>query len=245
MGGDEPPRLADPRALGFLDEGPVGSEPREDERGRLSDASASQRGGPVTAIDEGLRSGDGVARIESRGKLTGVTVPVVMCGCGLAEQFLDATGGADVLIASRTLTSRGTRGLTAAATFAASREAVIESVTERLIGRASVSHHDFESAVESYQRALQAFLKGNPEPVLEHFSRRDDVTLANPLGPPRLGRADVQQTIEQASANFEDGYMRFEEVSRYATADLGYVVGWSEAKSGSSAAKAWLPHRCA
>jgi len=90
-----------------------------------------------------------------------------------------------------------------------------------------VSHHDFESAVVSYQRALHAFLKGNPEPVLEHFSRRDDVTLANPLGPPRLGRADVQQTIEQASANFEDGYMRFEEVSRYATADLGYVV-WLE-----------------
>ena len=90
-----------------------------------------------------------------------------------------------------------------------------------------MSHHDFESAVESYQRALHAFLKGNPEPVAEHFSRRDDVTLANPLGPPRLGRADVLQAIEQASSNFEDGYMRFEEVSRYATADLGYVI-WLE-----------------
>ena len=90
-----------------------------------------------------------------------------------------------------------------------------------------MSNHDFDSAVESYQRALDVFLKGDPDPVVEHFSRRDDVTLANPLGPPRLGRADVQPAIEQASANFEDGFMRFEEISRYATDDLGYVI-WIE-----------------
>ena len=90
-----------------------------------------------------------------------------------------------------------------------------------------MSHHDFDSAVASYRQALDAFLKGNPGPVLEHFSQRDDVTLANPLGPARLGRADVEKAIGQAAANFEDGHMRFEEVSRYATADLGYVI-WLE-----------------
>ena len=62
---------------------------------------------------------------------------------------------------------------------------------------------------------------------MEHFSRRDDVTLANPLGPPRLGRAEVERTIEETAANFVDGSMRFEEVSRYTTPDLGYVV-WLE-----------------
>ncbi len=90
-----------------------------------------------------------------------------------------------------------------------------------------MSDDGFDDALESYQRALGAFLKGDPKPVAEHFSRRDDVTLANPLGPPRLGRADVDKAIELAAANFQDGHMRFEEISRYATADLGYAV-WIE-----------------
>ena len=90
-----------------------------------------------------------------------------------------------------------------------------------------MSDDGFDDALESYQRALGAFLKGDPKPVADHFSRRDDVTLANPFGPPRLGRADVDKVIELAAANFEDGHMRFEEISRYATADLGYVV-WVE-----------------
>ena len=87
-----------------------------------------------------------------------------------------------------------------------------------------VSHADFDAAVEAYRRALTAFLKGDGRPVLELFSCRDDVTLANPLGPPRLGRADVEVAVEAAAANFEDGSVRFEDLSRYATADLGYVV---------------------
>jgi ketosteroid isomerase-like protein len=90
-----------------------------------------------------------------------------------------------------------------------------------------VSNHDFDSAVESYQQALHAFLKGDAGPVSEHFSRRDDVTLANPLGPPRLGRAAVEKAIVEAASHFEDGYMDFEEISRVATSDLGYVV-WIE-----------------
>jgi ketosteroid isomerase-like protein len=90
-----------------------------------------------------------------------------------------------------------------------------------------VSPSDFDGIVEAYREALDEFLKGDPGPVTEHFSRRDDVTLANPLGPPRLGRAEVERAIEEAAANFKGGSMRFEEVSRYATPDLGYVV-WLE-----------------
>jgi ketosteroid isomerase-like protein len=87
-----------------------------------------------------------------------------------------------------------------------------------------VSHIDFDGAVEAYRQALGAFVKGDPRPVAEHFSRRDDVTLANPFGPPRLGRSSVEKAIEAAAANFQDGSVRFEELSRYSTADLGYVV---------------------
>lgn len=87
-----------------------------------------------------------------------------------------------------------------------------------------VSHADFSAAVDAYRQALNAFLKGDAGPVLEQFSRRNDVTLANPLGPPRLGRADVEKAVEAAAANFQDGSMRFEDLSSCATAELGYVV---------------------
>jgi len=90
-----------------------------------------------------------------------------------------------------------------------------------------MSQNTFDSAVESYQAALDAFLKGDPKPVQEHFSQSDDVTLANPLGPPRRGRAEVEKAIAQAAANFEDGRMQFDEISRFHTDDLGYAV-WLE-----------------
>jgi ketosteroid isomerase-like protein len=99
-----------------------------------------------------------------------------------------------------------------------------------------VSQSDFDGLVEAYRTALDAFFNGDPEPVEELFSQRDDVTLANPLGPPRLGRAEVEKAVEEAAANFKGGSVRFEEVSRYTTPDLGYIVQLerSEAKLAGS-----------
>ena len=88
-----------------------------------------------------------------------------------------------------------------------------------------MSQSDFDGAVEAYRQALDAFVKGDPEPVRAFFSRRDDVTLANPLGPPCLGPAEVDKAISEAAANLRNGSIRdVEEVSRYSTPDLGYVV---------------------
>lgn len=83
---------------------------------------------------------------------------------------------------------------------------------------------DFDGAIQAYRRALGTFVKGDPREVMELFSRREDVTLANPLGPPRRGRVDVERAVSEAAANFVGGSVRFEEVSRYSTSDLGYVV---------------------
>lgn len=92
---------------------------------------------------------------------------------------------------------------------------------------------DFDDVVEAYRETLRtSFIKGDPEPIAELYSTRGDVTLANPLGPPQMGSVDVRRTIAAAAANFGEGgslrcddvSIRFEEVSRYATADLGYVV---------------------
>ena len=100
---------------------------------------------------------------------------------------------------------------------------------------------DFRAAVDAYRRALNAFFKGDGRPVLEHFSRRDDVTLVNPLGPPRVGRADVEKAVEAAAANFGDGSVRFEDLSSYATADLGYVVYLERAEVRLAGSDAMVP----
>lgn len=100
-----------------------------------------------------------------------------------------------------------------------------------------MSERDFDEAIEAYRQALDAFLKGDPAPVLELFSRGDDVTLANPLGPPRLGWAEVEKATTEAAANFKGGSLRFEEVSRYTTPDLGYIVSSSGSRSSWPAAR--------
>jgi ketosteroid isomerase-like protein len=89
----------------------------------------------------------------------------------------------------------------------------------------SGSQSDFDGAVEAFRKALRTYVTGDPKPVMELLSRREDVTLANPLGPPRRGPAEVDKAAADGAAMLRDGSIRgFEEVSRYSTPDLGYVV---------------------
>jgi ketosteroid isomerase-like protein len=84
---------------------------------------------------------------------------------------------------------------------------------------------DLAQVMEQYRRALDAFVKGNPEPMKQLMSRRDDVTLANPIGPPVRGWNQVEETTERAAALGRDGELTgWETISEYATADLAYVV---------------------
>ena len=46
---------------------------------------------------------------------------------------------------------------------------------------------DVDELIEQYFRAQRESLRGNPEPVKNLFSHRQDVTLANPYGPPARG----------------------------------------------------------
>ena len=96
--------------------------------------------------------------------------------------------------------------------------------TQRTDAESNDTQSGFDRAVEAYRRALEPLVAGDPRPVTEFFSRRDDVTLANPLGPVRRGPSDVDRAIAEAAAQLRDGGIRdFEEVSRYRTSDLGYV----------------------
>jgi ketosteroid isomerase-like protein len=87
---------------------------------------------------------------------------------------------------------------------------------------------DVDQLTEQYQLGLEEFMKGNPEPVKELFSHRDDVTLANPLGPPARGWDQVAATIERASSFMRDGEdLHCETVAKYVTPELAYTV-WIE-----------------
>ena len=84
---------------------------------------------------------------------------------------------------------------------------------------------DLAQVIEEYHRALDAFVKGDPRPTKKLFSRRDDVTLANPLGPPARGWDQVEKTLERAASQIRDGEATdFERISEYATADLAYIL---------------------
>ena len=100
----------------------------------------------------------------------------------------------------------------------------------------AVASGDFDLAIQETRHALNAFVRGDPTPILSIFSERDDVVLANPFGPPRRGRIEVEKATEQAAALFRDGTCRYEEISRYVTPELGYIheLERAEAKAGGS-----------
>ena len=76
-----------------------------------------------------------------------------------------------------------------------------------------------------YRRSLEAFIRGDPEPVKLLWSRRDDITLANPLGPPAQGYDRVCEATDIAAAQVRDGEsLTLETISFVETPDLAYEV---------------------
>jgi ketosteroid isomerase-like protein len=93
---------------------------------------------------------------------------------------------------------------------------------------------DVDQLIDQYQQALDEFMKGNPEPVKELFSHREDVTLANPLGPPAHGWEQVGATIEHAASQFRDGRLvGVEIVEKHTTPEFAYSV-WLEHAEGKA-----------
>ena len=96
---------------------------------------------------------------------------------------------------------------------------------------------DFDQVLEQWQLVSGEFLKGNPEPVKELWSRRDDVTLANPFGPPVRGWEQVVEVMDHAASQARDGELvSVEIVAKHVTPELAYVVEIEhpEAKIGGS-----------
>ena len=93
---------------------------------------------------------------------------------------------------------------------------------------------EVDQLIEQWQLAAGEFVKGNPEPVKKLWSHKEDVTLANPWGPPVRGFDEVAKTIEHAASLRSDGeFLEWQILAKHMTAELAYVVQLERAKVGS------------
>jgi ketosteroid isomerase-like protein len=84
---------------------------------------------------------------------------------------------------------------------------------------------DLDQVIERSHLALGEIVNGNPEPLKEMYSHRLDVSLANPFGPPVRGWDEAARTMERAASNYRDGeIVGFENVAKYVTSELAYIV---------------------
>jgi ketosteroid isomerase-like protein len=99
---------------------------------------------------------------------------------------------------------------------------------------------DLNKLRDQYHQSVAAFIQGDPDIQKQLWSRRDDVTLANPFGPPTKGFEAVCQVMDSAALQISegDGYT-FDTIAWVETAALAYEVGIqrNQAKLGNAAEK--------
>jgi ketosteroid isomerase-like protein len=84
-------------------------------------------------------------------------------------------------------------------------------------------HHDLP--MDEYRRAGLEITRGNSDVYKSLWSRRDDVTLANPFGPPVRGWEEVSARLDLAASYYRDGRdYEFENVATVITPELAYTV---------------------
>ena len=84
---------------------------------------------------------------------------------------------------------------------------------------------NIQHIVDRYHTAVDEFSRGNPLPVKMILSHQDDVSLANPFGPPVSGWSKVSEALDFASSRFKDGkVINFETIARYETSELATIL---------------------
>jgi ketosteroid isomerase-like protein len=95
--------------------------------------------------------------------------------------------------------------------------------TERAMSQEDTVHHDLP--LDEYHRAGREITNGNPAVYKTLYSHRDDVTVANPFGPPVRGWSEVSGTLDRAAGNYRDGeVVGFENVSTVIAPDLAFTL---------------------
>jgi ketosteroid isomerase-like protein len=101
---------------------------------------------------------------------------------------------------------------------------------------------DLDELRNRYHQSVAAFIRGDPEVQKPLWSRRDDVTLANPLGPPAKGFEGVCVVMDRAAKQISDGEdYTFDAISWVETADLAYEVAVEHNRSRLAGAGEKVP----
>ena len=91
---------------------------------------------------------------------------------------------------------------------------------------------DLNKLRDRYHQSVAAFIQGDPDAQKPLWSQRDDVTLANPLGPPAKGFEGVCGVMDRAAEQISDGEgYTFDTIAWVETADLAYEVGVEQSRS--------------
>ena len=91
---------------------------------------------------------------------------------------------------------------------------------------------DFDALIEPYHGALRAIINGDASAYKAMYSEGEDVTLANPFGGVARGRAEVEERLDGAAANYRDGeIVGYETITKSVTSQLAYLVEVEEYKS--------------
>jgi ketosteroid isomerase-like protein len=84
---------------------------------------------------------------------------------------------------------------------------------------------DLEEVIDAYHRSVAEFVCGDPEGQKRLWSQADDVTLANPLGPPACGWRQVEEAMDRAASLLRDGeVLSVDRVSAYSARDVAWTV---------------------
>ena len=88
---------------------------------------------------------------------------------------------------------------------------------------------DLNQVIERYHQALDEFSRGNPDPVKDFYSTRDDVAIANPFFPLTSGHEQVVERLERSVQNFSDGEVGFQNVLKWVSSgELACIVELEE-----------------
>ena len=87
---------------------------------------------------------------------------------------------------------------------------------------------NLDGVLERFKRAGNEFVKGNPKPVQDMFSHREDVSPADPFGPPARRWDEVAEAQERGASVFRDGEIYdFETAAKYVNPELASIL-WIE-----------------
>ena len=96
---------------------------------------------------------------------------------------------------------------------------------------------EFDALIEPYHGALRAIINGDPSAYKAMYSQGEDITLANPFGGVARGRAEVEERLDRAAANFRDGeIVGFETITKSVTSSSRISWRWRSARPRSVAA---------